>query len=195
MAKGFKDSSGKFHPTGNNGTSSREKSISTSGMKHLIEKLQIAKVLDVRNPLSESSTQRKQEAMLEKLNDYPNAVLSNREIDWIKNTINRESEPANRSEFTDMVFEKIEDSEMGIAIDEQANDKGEEFLKRKPIFERTLGQREQAVVKNFDEFRLVGFFDSGNQFSSFYVPLWRALSTNGDSFEYYFSGGEIHITG
>ena len=33
MAKGFKDSSGKFHPTGNNGTSSRDKSISTSGVK------------------------------------------------------------------------------------------------------------------------------------------------------------------
>jgi len=33
LAKGFKDSSGKFHPTGNNGTSSREKSVETSGMK------------------------------------------------------------------------------------------------------------------------------------------------------------------
>jgi len=32
MAKGFKDSSGKFHPTGNNGTSSREKSVNVEGM-------------------------------------------------------------------------------------------------------------------------------------------------------------------
>ena len=30
MAKGFKDSSGKFHPTGNNGTSSKSKSTTTS---------------------------------------------------------------------------------------------------------------------------------------------------------------------
>ena len=33
MAKGFKDSKGNFHPTGNNGTSSRNKSVGTSGMK------------------------------------------------------------------------------------------------------------------------------------------------------------------
>jgi len=32
LAKGFKDSRGKFHPTGNNGTSSRKKSIETSGI-------------------------------------------------------------------------------------------------------------------------------------------------------------------
>jgi len=32
MAHGFKDSSGKFHPTGNNGTSSREKSTQAEGM-------------------------------------------------------------------------------------------------------------------------------------------------------------------
>jgi len=34
MAKGFKDSSGKFHPTGNNGTSSREKSTQAEGFHH-----------------------------------------------------------------------------------------------------------------------------------------------------------------
>ena len=186
LAKGFKDSSGKFHPTGNNGTSSREKSVEAKGMKMM-------KVLNVENPLGESNPSRKQDAMLEKL-DTPFAVLSTREIDWIKNTINRESEPANRSDFTDEVLNKLA-SHDGIGIDESANDKGEEFLKRKPIFERTLGQREQAVVEDFDEFKLVEFFDAGNQYSSFYVPLWRAVSHGGDSFEYYFSGGEIHITG
>jgi len=36
MAKGFKDSSGNFHPTGNNGRkSSKEKSIETSGIPNL----------------------------------------------------------------------------------------------------------------------------------------------------------------
>ena len=33
MAKGFTDSSGKFHPTGNNGTSSRQKSVRPEGVK------------------------------------------------------------------------------------------------------------------------------------------------------------------
>ena len=33
MAKGFKDSSGKFHPTGNNGTSSKRKSIQPDGSR------------------------------------------------------------------------------------------------------------------------------------------------------------------
>ena len=33
MAKGFKDSSGKFHPTGNNGTSSMSKTVTPEGIK------------------------------------------------------------------------------------------------------------------------------------------------------------------
>ena len=33
MAQGFKDSSGKFHPTGNNGTSSRQKTLTPSGLR------------------------------------------------------------------------------------------------------------------------------------------------------------------
>ena len=32
MAKGFKDSKGNFHPTGNNGTSSREKTLRSAGI-------------------------------------------------------------------------------------------------------------------------------------------------------------------
>lgn len=190
MARGFTDKSGTFRPTDNSsGTSSREKTLETSGT--VIKK---QKNLDIENPLGESSSIRKQEAMLQKLG-FPEMELSNREIDWIKNTMNRESEPAESSDFADAIQEKLAENEDGYAIDEQANEKGEEFLKRKPIFERVLGQREQAVVEDFKEFRLFEFFDSGNQFVTFYVPHWRAVANDGSSFEYYFSGGEVHITG
>ena len=189
MVKGFtKD--GKFRPTDNNGgTSSRDKSVESSGM---VMKQQ--KNLNIEDPLSESNATRKQQAMLQKLG-FAELPLSNREIEWIKNTMNRESEPSNRSEFADEIQEKLGDNEDGFPIDEQANNKGEEFLKRKQIFDKVLGQREQAVVEDFKEFRLVEFFDSGNQHVTFFVPLWRAVANDGSSFEYYFSGGEVNITG
>lgn len=59
MAKGFKDSSGKFHPTGNNRTSSREKSIETSGMmlgqqdKDHLELLKSGRIEGVHDPQRE----------------------------------------------------------------------------------------------------------------------------------------------
>jgi len=58
MAKGFKDSSGKFHPTGNNGTSSREKSIEAKGMMHdMTEARAKAVVHELFNPTLESHTE------------------------------------------------------------------------------------------------------------------------------------------
>ena len=45
MAKGFTDSSGKFRPTGNNGTSSRDKSMESEGMKMPRERILHMKVV------------------------------------------------------------------------------------------------------------------------------------------------------
>lgn len=58
-----------------------------------------------------------------------------------------------------------------------------------------FGQREEAILDNFDHFELKEFFDSGNQFVSFKIPLWEVVSKDGQSFEYHSQGGKVNITG
>jgi hypothetical protein len=57
-----------------------------------------------------------------------------------------------------------------------------------------FGQREQAVLENFESIELKGFYDAGNANHSWYVPLYEV---NGDntSFEYYYAGDKINIVG
>ena len=58
-----------------------------------------------------------------------------------------------------------------------------------------FGAREEAVLDNFDRFEVGDFFDAGNQFVTFNVPLFRVVAKDGSTFEYHFSGGKVNITG
>jgi hypothetical protein len=57
-----------------------------------------------------------------------------------------------------------------------------------------LGFREQAILEKFSHFELKGYYDAGNVYRSFFVPLWEVVG-NKNSFEYYMNGGQIHIVG
>lgn len=58
-----------------------------------------------------------------------------------------------------------------------------------------FGAREEAVLDNFDRFELTEFFDSGNQFVSFKIPLWTVIAKDGSRFQYHSQGGKVNITG
>ena len=63
------------------------------------------------------------------------------------------------------------------------------------------GWREIYVLENFDGFTLEGFHDTSRYGGSpFYVPIYNAWSKPDNEghrrgFEYYVSGGEVHIIG
>ena len=57
-----------------------------------------------------------------------------------------------------------------------------------------FGYREQDALETFEYFELRGFYDAGNRYRKFYVPLYTCVGAE-TSFEYYISGGEINIVG
>ncbi len=70
LAKGFTDENGKFRPTGGKGTSSREKSIETEGVS--MQELGKGTVaLNVDDPLAETKTKRRKQAMILKFLFFP----------------------------------------------------------------------------------------------------------------------------
>ncbi len=58
-----------------------------------------------------------------------------------------------------------------------------------------FGAREEAVLDNFDRFEVTEFFDAGNQFVKFHVPLFTVIAKDGSTFQYHFSGGKVNIVG
>lgn len=58
-----------------------------------------------------------------------------------------------------------------------------------------FGEREQKAIAEFAHFKLEYIFDAGNQFRSWYVPVWGVYSTDWATFEYYVKGGQPEIIG
>lgn len=58
-----------------------------------------------------------------------------------------------------------------------------------------FGYREQSALENFETIKLKGYYDAGNYSHSYYIPMYDVYSKDGYGFEYYVSGGQIHITG
>ncbi len=185
MAKGFtKD--GKFRPTGNNGSSSQEKSIEPKGMKMM-------KVLNIEEPLSESSSQRKIEALTEKMSG--DVVLTEREINFIKNTLNRtprDEWKSGEQALVDATWSRT-DLEDGFELTDEQSEKGREWLNRKPQRDN-MGFRETAVMDDFKEIRLEGIVETHSG-TGFYVPVWRVHANDGSTFQYRDIGGELEISG
>ena len=150
--------------------------------------------LDVSNPLNETSTARRTKAMLMKL-EKKDPVLSEKEINWMKNNINGSfaGSGGKTNEFGMKVQEIVANREGGFKISDEQSTKGLDWLKKKPQL-NMMGFREKDIVDNFDDFRLDGFFDAGNSFRSFFMPLWKVRSKpdkDGDrrTMLYYNSGG------
>lgn len=90
----------------------------------------------------------------------------------------------------------------GVTLTDEQSQKGFEWLHNlwlTPIgAERKnnpFGYREQEALKDFDCCMLSGYWDAGNSYHSFYVPIYDVYSKTGYGFQYYVSGGQIHIIG
>lgn len=198
LARGFTDENGKFRPTGGQGTSSREKTIETEGVS--MQELGKGTVaLNVDDPLAETKTKRRKQAMILKLDDN-DAIITKPEIEWMRKWLNNSfgsGIDVTDQEFVDAIKEKIPENPDGFRITPEQTTQGIEFLRkatrRSPNKDR-FGDRERDIIENFKEFRLIDWFDA-NPNTTFFVPLWRVESDDGNTFEYYFAGGEVNITG
>ncbi len=154
--------------------------------------------LNVDDPLAEKNTKRKKQAMTLKLDDN-DAIITKREIEWMRKWLNNSFGGAEVTdqEFVDTIREKVPENPDGFRITPEQTTQGIDFLRkatrRSPNRQR-FGDRERDVILNFKEFRIIDWFDA-NPNVNFFVPLWRVESTDGDTFEYYFAGGEVNITG
>ena len=72
--------------------------------------------------------------------------------------------------------------------------KGVEYLSR-PNIRKQMGAREEEVLDNFKEFRLVAFHDDNNGFRHYYSPYWRVIANDGSAFEYHQDSKGISIDG
>jgi hypothetical protein len=116
-------------------------------------------------------------------------VITEQQILLLKNRMNR-------GEKMDLDF--IWNGEIKLTQDQ--NNKGINFLRNlyqtpKGIERKNspFGFREIATLNNFTHFELRGFYDAGNAYHSFYLPLYLCCGNN-DAFEYYYNG-KVNIVG
>jgi hypothetical protein len=122
-------------------------------------------------------------------------TITEKEINLIKLRMNNDKV----DDFTQEAIDFIWDNSPQLTSDQ--NKKGIDYLRnlwKSPTGkERTnnpFGYREQDALETFEYFELRGFYDAGNRYRKFYVPLYTCVGAE-TSFEYYISGGEINIVG
>ncbi len=199
MAKGFTDSEGRFHPTGNNGRkSSREKSVDVIAGMTLEEqrKAEIEMSGQVRDAIAGKAeigagSREKISKVIKTMNEE--LVLDEREINFMKNTMNRYPDSSTRPEIVQDMLDATWNNEDGHELTVGQNEKGREWLNRKPQRD-SMGTRETGVMDDFKEIRLLGITETHSG-SGFYIPFWRVISNDGSTFEYRNIGGEISIDG
>ena len=118
---------------------------------------------------------------------------SNNQLTYMMSTIN------NKPELKALIDEALDCSE--IALSDEQVQKGYDWLmdqwKSPKGAERKnnpFGYREQDVLENFDTITFNGYYDAGNYYRSFYLPLYLVSGAE-TTFEYYVSGGQINIIG
>ena len=166
------------------------------GGKSLEGQMNATRILEQRHPtLSVVGTQKRRNVVLDKLKQ-PHLVMSDDEIQHIKNSLNRkEYGNEDNKKFADEANELIANHPHRIRLDEELTKKGLEYLTR-PAIQKQLGEREKNVVEHFKEFTLTEFYEDNNGFRSFYIPQWSVRDNSGNSFEYIEKGSrEIEVVG
>jgi hypothetical protein len=122
-------------------------------------------------------------------------TITEKEINLIKNRMNNDKV----DEATQQVIDYIWENSPKLTPDQ--NKKGIEFLRnlwKSPTGkERTnnpFGYREQDTLETFEYFELRGFYDAGNRYRKFYVPLYTCVGAD-STFEYAFYNGQVNILG
>ena len=122
-------------------------------------------------------------------------TITEKEINLIKLRMNNDKV----DEFTQEAIDFIWDNSPQLTSDQ--NKKGIDYLRNlwksptgKERANNPFGYREEEAIETFEYFELRGFYDAGNRYRKFYVPLYTCVGAE-TSFEYYISGGEINIVG
>ena len=122
-------------------------------------------------------------------------TITEKEINLIKLRMNNDKV----DDFTQEAIDFIWDNSPQLTSDQ--NKKGIDYLRNlwksptgKERVNSPFGYREENVLETFEYFELRGFYDAGNQFRKFYVPLYTCVGTD-SSFEYAFYGGKVNILG
>ena len=127
--------------------------------------------------------------------------LSEKELNALKNWLNNKASRTERNEVLENLYETS--STMGaIALTSDQVAKGKKYLynlgftpKGSERKNSPYGMRENYIVNNLKDIGLLGFYDAGNMFTKFYVPLYQAEGKDGSSMDYYVAGGKINIIG
>lgn len=124
--------------------------------------------------------------------------VTNQQVNHIFKTLNGnndELKQAVKNVFTASDFE-------GVKLTDEQSLKGFDWLKNLWVTPKgaerknnPYGYREQDALKDFNRCELSGYYDAGNAYRSFYVPIYDVYSKTGYGFNYYVSGGQIHIIG
>jgi hypothetical protein len=122
-------------------------------------------------------------------------TITEKEINLIKMRMNNDKVDEATQEVIDYIWENSPQ------LTPDQNKKGIDYLRnlwKSPTGkERTnnpFGYREQDTLETFEYFELRGFYDAGNRYRKFYVPLYTCVGAD-SSFEYAFYGGEVNILG
>lgn len=96
------------------------------------------------------------------------------------------------------IFDAMQDKELTLSPEQ--NKKGLEFLNNqrktpngKERKNNPFGYREENVLDNFTHFTLLSFYNAGNAYRDYYLPLYTC-NGNETCFEYYYNG-KVNIVG
>jgi len=138
-----------------------------------------------KNPLSH--TAKKYLAIIEQGHIEESELIS------LKSFLNKNKE--NRQ----LIFDAMSETEL--LISDAQNQKGYEFLMDqrftptgKERLNNPFGYREQAILDNFSHFTVKDWYNAGNAYNDYYLPLYECVSKDGNSFEYYYNG-KVNIVG
>lgn len=122
-------------------------------------------------------------------------TITEKEINLIKLRMNNNKVDEDTQEIIDYIWENSPQ------LTPDQNKKGIDYLRNlwksptgKERANNPFGYREQEALETFEYFELRGFYDAGNIYHKFYVPLYICVGAE-TSFEYYISGGQINIVG
>lgn len=122
-------------------------------------------------------------------------TITEKEINLIKLRLNNDKVDEDTQEAIDYIWEEMP------KLTPDQNKKGIDYLRNlwksptgKERANNPFGYREQDVLETFEYFALRGFYDAGNRYRKFYVPLYAVFGED-SSFEYAFYNGEVNILG
>jgi len=152
LAKGFKDSSGKFHPTGNNSTSSRQKSVRPEGVK-ITSGLSLPKELDL-DALNNDMRDIADEIDFEIHNNTRNSIPSQTRINVVKDKLEEIEETDENIGIRSVPFNPVPElKDLGIDVTKEDHKK---FVHVGKLIEEISEDSEPISENAKDAGRLVG---------------------------------------